>query len=282
MITTKTIGKLSFSADENGAELHSLKFDGEEYLWQCGDAWKRYAPILFPFICSPKDRKYKAGGKEYTLPGNHGFARDSVFTLDCESDASVTYKLESSDTTKQWYPYNFLLLVTYEIRNEKLEIRHTVRNTGSEDMYFYLGGHPAFICDIEGGKNFVEYEKPETIVQPTPDGERTVLDNETVLKLDREQFDHDVIMKDMPQSGSVTLKKADGGYVKLSFPDSDCIAVWTATGDPRAQFICLEPWTSVPAYADDEYEDIENKPHAVKLAPKGEYFYNYSIEIGKL
>lgn len=45
--------KLSISADTFGAELHSIKLDGKEYLWQCGDAWKRYAPILFPFICSP-------------------------------------------------------------------------------------------------------------------------------------------------------------------------------------------------------------------------------------
>lgn len=66
--------KLSVSADTFGAELHSIKLDGKEYLWQCGDAWKRYAPILFPFICSPKDRTYKAGGQEYHMAANHGFA----------------------------------------------------------------------------------------------------------------------------------------------------------------------------------------------------------------
>lgn len=66
--------KLSISADTFGAELHSIKLDGKEYLWQCGDAWKRYAPILFPFICSPKDRTYKAGGQEYHMAANHGFA----------------------------------------------------------------------------------------------------------------------------------------------------------------------------------------------------------------
>lgn len=30
--------KLSVSADTFGAELHSIKLDGKEYLWQCGDA----------------------------------------------------------------------------------------------------------------------------------------------------------------------------------------------------------------------------------------------------
>ncbi|MGN0632297.1 MAG: aldose 1-epimerase family protein [Oscillospiraceae bacterium] len=281
MEITKTLGEISFTADENGAELHSLKFRSEEYLWQCGDAWKRYAPILFPFICSPDKRKYFAGGKEYTLPGNHGFARDSVFTLEGETETSVTYRLESSQTTKQWYPYDFCLYVSYEIKDGRVVVTNKVENTGVGDMYFYLGGHPAFICDIESGESVVEYEKDETITQPTPDGERTVLDNERTLRLDRPQFKFDVIMKDKPQSKSVTLKKADGGYVTLYFPDSQCIAVWTAL-DPAAQFICLEPWTSVPAYADDEYPDIENKPHAVKLGAGSEYVYTYSIEVGKL
>ncbi len=280
MLSTKTVGALQFSADENGAELHSIKVNGEEFLWQCGDAWKRYAPILFPFICSPGGGKYRADGKEYAMPGNHGFARDSVFTLTRETDSSVTYELCSSDTTKQWYPYDFALEVTYEAFDGKLNVTNTVKNTGDRIMYFYLGGHPAFIADIEGGKDVVEYEKPEKIVQPTPNGERTVLDGETVLPLNRAQFDYDVIMKDAPASGAVTLRRADGRYVKLTFPQSDCIAVWTATANPEAQFICLEPWTSVPVYADDEFEDIEKKPHAIALDAGDRYVYKYTIEAG--
>lgn len=280
MLITIKNENLEISADTYGAELHSVKLDETEYLWQSGDAWKRYAPILFPFICSPAGRKYKSEGREYTLPANHGFARDSEFELCSRTDSSVTFKLESDSVTKQWYPYDFRLLVTYRIDGKKVEVSNTVQNIGLKDMYFYLGGHPAFICDIESGKCVVEYEQPETVIQPVPAGERTVLDNERILPLNRTQFDYDVIMKDKPDSKSVTLKKEDGGFVKLSFPDSDCIAVWTATGNPEAQFICLEPWTSVPAYADDEFEDIEKKPHAIRLAPDNTYFYSYTIEVG--
>lgn len=280
MITEKKVGGISFCSDTSGAELHSIKLDGEEFLWQCGDAWKRYAPVLFPFICSPKDGKYRAGGKEYRMPANHGFARDSEFELAAESESSVSYLLRSTEETKKCYPYDFTLTVSYEIKQGVLEVKNAVKNLGGEDMYFYLGGHPAFICDIEGGASEIEYEKPETIVQPIPGGERTVLDGERTLVLDRALFKYDVIMKDAPASKSVTLKKADGGYVKLEFPDSRCIAVWTAC-DPKAQFICLEPWTSVPIYADDEFEDLEKKPHALKLEPNGEYVYRYFIEIGR-
>lgn len=282
MLTEKSCGNISFAADEYGAELHSIKYCGEEFLWQCGSAWKRYAPVLFPFICSPlkNDGKYRAGGTEYKMPGNHGFARDSVFEKLDETDVSVTYRLASSEVTKQWYPYDFELLVRYEIADGGVNVTNIVKNTGGGDMYFYLGGHPAFICDIEEGKSFVEYEQHETIKQPIPDGERTVLDGERVLKLNRRQFAYDVIMKDAPASKAVTLKKSDGGFVKLRFPDSECIAIWTGTA-PAAQFICLEPWTSVPVYADDDIPDIEKKPHAVKLPAAGEYSYSYRIEIGR-
>ncbi|MCD7742068.1 MAG: aldose 1-epimerase family protein [Ruminococcus sp.] len=282
MEVTKTIGNLSFTADEQGAELHSLKLSGEEYLWQCGDAWKRYAPVLFPFICSPKDNKYKANGKEYTMLSNHGFARDSRFELTAQDDAGVEFTLKSNDKTKACYPYDFCLKVIYKINDGELEVKSIVTNNGEGNMYFYLGGHPAFICDIESGECVVEYECDETIVQPTPNGERTVLNNERILMLNRKQFDYDVIMKDHPASSSVTLKRNDGRYVCLRFPQSECIAVWTVTGNKAAQFICLEPWTSVPVYADDEFDDIEKKPHAICLASGEAYEYKYFIEIGKL
>ncbi|SDA25292.1 Galactose mutarotase [Ruminococcus sp. YE71] len=280
MLTTKKVGNVSFTASTNGAELHSIKIGDEEYLWQCGDAWKRYAPILFPFICSPSGKTYKADGKEYHMPGNHGFARDSEFTLVGETDHSVTYELTSDETTLEWYPYDFRLEVSYSIAAGRVFCSFMVTNTGKKDMYFYLGGHPAFACDIEGGKCMVRYEQAETIVQPTPDGERTILDHERVIELTRDLFKYDVIMKDAPESKEITLLRDDGGFVRVYFPNSECIAVWTAT-DPAAQFICLEPWTSVPVYADDEFEDIEKKPHAIRLAPDEEHYYTFSIEAGK-
>jgi len=52
----------------------------------------------------------------------------------------------------------------------------------------------------------VEYEKNEHIVQPIPNGERTILDGEKTITLTRELFDYDVIMKDHPASKAVTLK----------------------------------------------------------------------------
>lgn len=119
--------KLSISADTFGAELHSIKLDGKEYLWQCGNAWKRYAPILFPFICSPKDRTYKAGGQEYHMAANHGFARDSEFTYAGSTKNSVSFLLKDNDVTLAQYPYHFELEVTYSIKGSKVTVTNTVK-----------------------------------------------------------------------------------------------------------------------------------------------------------
>ena len=287
MVQSITNGKMTVSADTHGAELHSIRFNGTEYLWQCGDAWKRYAPILFPFICSPKDKKYRAGGKEYTMLSNHGFARDSEFTALSAADGSMIFSLSSDENTKKLYPYDFRLDVAYSFdmySEHILCVKNTVYNTGSDTMYFYLGGHPAFNCPLEKGLSFddyyVEYEKPETIIQVW-NGTRTILDNESRLPMSRALFDNDVIMKDAPVSSSITLKsdKSCRG-VTLSWDDScKCISVWSPTGDDSASFVCLEPWTSVPVYDDDAFEDIERKPHAIKLEKGCSFSFEYKIRV---
>ncbi|MDE7093425.1 MAG: aldose 1-epimerase family protein, partial [Oscillospiraceae bacterium] len=96
MLYTLKKNNFIITADSFGAELHSIQLDNLEYLWQCGDAWKRYAPILFPFICSPENRIYKADGKEYHMKANHGFARDLEFHLLEQTENSITFQLDSN------------------------------------------------------------------------------------------------------------------------------------------------------------------------------------------
>lgn len=282
MLKSITNGTLTVSADTHGAELHSFILNDTEYLWQSGKAWKRYAPILFPFICSPEGGTYRAGGKEYKMPSNHGFARDSDFTLTGHDHHSMTFTLASSEATRLVYPYDFLLTVRYELTaSDTLTETVTVKNTGKQKMYFYLGGHPAFNCPLDGGRFddcYVEYSKPETLIQ-NHNGERTILQNESCLHLTRPLFDNDVIMKDDPASTSVTLRSlCTSKGVTLSWKEGvSCISVWSPTGDDNAKFVCLEPWSSVPVYADDAYPDIEKKPHAVGLGAGEEFVQSYSI-----
>ena len=117
MLYTVYNDKISISADTYGAELHSIKMGNTEYLWQCGDSWKRYAPLLFPFVCNATSKKYIADGVEYTMPTNHGFARDSEFGLSSSIDTEAEFVLRATDATKAKYPFDFNLFVKYPCKS---------------------------------------------------------------------------------------------------------------------------------------------------------------------
>lgn len=284
MITTIKSDKLIVSVNANGAELSSIKTaDNTEYLWQAGEVWNRKAPILFPFVCNFTAKKYRAGGVELQSPSNHGFARDSVFELVSSNEHSVTYKLSSSEKTKATYPYDFNLFVVYSVKGNAISVSYSVENTDNKDIYFYIGGHPGFNCPINNEGSFddwyIEYDKNENIRQTNSDIDRDILVNENKLCLSRELFKFDVILKDAPASKAITLKsdKSDKS-VRLEYPDGECIAVWSPYNE-NATFVCLEPWSSVPAYFDDAFENIEDKPHAVKLESNKKYTFEYKIII---
>lgn len=277
-------GNVKISADTFGAELHSVQLNGTEYLWQCGDAWKRYAPILFPFVSSPKDRTYKAKGKTYKMKANHGFARDMEFSFDSKTEDSISFVLCDNEETLAQYPYRFKLTVKYTALENGVKVENIVNNTGSDDMYFYLGGHPAFNCPITENESFddyyVEYEKNEHITQNIGGETKVLVDDENIIDISRKLFDNDAIILDEPNSKAVSLKSKKSNHsVTVEYPQSHCIAVWSPTSDDRASFVCLEPWTSVPVDLDNDYENIEEKPHAVKLEAGSEFGYSYTIKV---
>ncbi len=264
MLHELTNGSLTIKADTFGAELHSIQLNGLEYLWQCGDAWKRYAPILFPFVCSPEGRKYNADGKEYTMKANHGFARDLEFELEAKDENSIAFVLKSNPETLAQYPYEFRFVVKYTISGNSVTVSHTVHNTGNKTMYFYIGGHPAFNCPLEAGETFtdyyVEYEKNEHLTR-TIDGKAvTLVENGNIVPVTRELFDYNAIILDTPNSDKISLKSHQSLHsITVEFPEAKAIAVWSPMQNNDASFVCLEPWTSVPTNYDDAEKDIEKK-----------------------
>lgn len=287
MQTTICNEKIKAVIDSFGAELHSLKLGETEYLWQAEPTvWKRHAPVLFPFICNTDSKKYFYNGKEYSL-SNHGFARDSEFELVSGTADAAEFLLKSSDTTKAIYPFDFELYIKYSVQGNKLTVTYTVRNTDNKDIYFFIGGHPAFRVPLEAGESFedyyVEYEKEEKLVQEFNGKTTVILDNEKKVPLSHELFANDVFMKDAPDSSWVALANKNGRKVKLNYDNNGCIAVWSSYFadkelTEKAEFVCLEPWSSVPVYCDKE-EDITAMSHALKLEPEKEYSFEYSIEL---
>lgn len=268
----------------SGAELCSLTdSDGNEYIWTAEDVWKRHAPLLFPFVCNTRSKKYTVNGAEYAL-SNHGFARDTEFSRAGSTDNSVTLKMTSTEETKKSYPYDFELTVTYSLEGGKLNTACEVKNIGSGDMPFFIGGHPGFLCPFRADKDStfedydVVYEKPETVIQELEDGNITVLENGTSVPVTRELFKNDVFLKDKPVSSSVSLvSRKSGKAVTVSYDNSGCIAVWSPYDD-RGEFVCLEPWAAAPVYCCDT-EELTEMPHAKHIAGGETYRFGFDISI---
>ena len=218
------------------------------------------------------------------MKANHGFARDLEFALTAQDAASLTFTLTENVETLAQYPYRFRFTVQYTALPDGVRVAHTVENPDDKPIYFYIGGHPAFNCPLEAGETFtdyyVEYEQPERITKLIDGKETVLLDNARELPMTRALFDHDSLVLPDPKSTWVSLRSRKSAHaVTVQFPESRCITVWSPIGDDRAAFVCLEPWTSVPTDYDDASPDLEQKPHAIALAPGESYRYAYEIRL---
>lgn len=151
---------LKIVVSSKGAELQSL-FDKEmnkEVLWY-GDEkfWKRHSPLLFPNV----GRHYKNccyyNGRRFDTD-LHGFAKDSEFICIKQEDNLLTFSLRDDEATRAYFPFSFVLNVTYRLTERTLEVVWDVENNNEEKMYFTIGGHPGFNVPILEDTRQTEYK----------------------------------------------------------------------------------------------------------------------------
>lgn len=151
---------LSLTVDTHGAEAVSLKnAAGEELLWQADPAaWKRHAPILFPWTGKLKDGSFTHGGKTYK-GGQHGFARDVEHTLLKAGGDTIQLELRPDEAMKaEKFPFDFVLTSTFRLDGKTLHHTLTVSNPGAEELRFGIGYHPAFQVPFDDNHTVEDYE----------------------------------------------------------------------------------------------------------------------------
>jgi galactose mutarotase-like enzyme len=279
---------LSITADNSGAELRSLFYKPEqkEFLWQGNAAWwPRSAPILFPIVGKLNNNTYRFKGITYQLP-QHGFARDHEFLLTEKHTNKIVFTLHSNEATLKAYPFEFVLLISYELFGNRLITSYEVKNTGKQDMYFSIGAHPGFNCPFNNNEHFsdyfLEFEKEETLDryllnEGTFKGNtERVMTSTKILPLHEELFLKDAIVFKNMQSTFVNLKsKLSGSSLKFEFKDFPYFGIWTK---PGATFICLEPWCGI-ADNKDFNGDLKEKEGIIRLPQGNNFIRSYSIEI---
>lgn len=275
---------LTVTVDTLGATLHSIKKDGNEYLWQ-GDpaSWNHQDVNLFPCVGRLYEGKYRFKGKEYPMTP-HGFCKNAEFELTGKTDTSLCLTLRDNEQTRSCYPFSFVFHVRYSLQDNRITKTCQVENPGKDMMYFGLGSHPGFNIPLDGKGDFsswffefplechprrVCFDHSSWLLAPErPD---YPLLEESKLPLCHALFDYDaIVLEGTPKT--VTLRsQSSSRSVTVDFPQMPFIGFWH-TPHAEANFVCIEPWLSLPS-CNSSMEDLETQAHLVHL-PGGETYEN--------
>ncbi len=242
-----------------GAEIQSMTTaEGLELMWQADKAiWGRHAPLLFPIIGRLKDQQYTLDGEVISIH-QHGFARDTEFTLVQQDESSATFTMEDSESSRKVYPFAFSLTVSYTLSGNKLTKRHTVVNRSDKVLPYEIGGHDGYRTSLLPGEEMSDYyvEFPgQTAIHPFGMDEHCFL---TPEKLDYALTDgalplppkvgglDTVVLENLPVHQVTLANRKNSVRVTVDFPEFDYLGIWTKPVDFDTNYICIEPWTTLP------------------------------------
>ncbi len=279
--------QLAVAIKPKGAELCSVKGvkNGLEYMWQADPAvWGKHSPVLFPFVGTLKNDTYFFDHKAYAI-SRHGFARDREFMVESRTSNEIVFLLASNADTKAVYPFDFEFRIRYQLEKDTLYVTYEVSNTGTNRMFFSVGGHPAFALPLEKGAAYNDYQLVfETAeeagrwpimeggligLQPDP-----LLDNSTILPLTKELFSKDaLVFKDL-RSSVVSLRSDTypHGWT-FDFTDFPYLGLWAAKG---GDFVCVEPWCGI-ADSVAHNQQLETKEGIQSLLPEQAFSRTWSV-----
>ncbi len=277
---------LKVAVNTLGAELTSLfnKATEAEMLWQAdANVWGRHAPVLFPFVGRLKDGVYHYEGKTYEM-GQHGFARNMPFETVFKSPTRLEFLLTSNEASKQHYPFDFELRLTYELQENKLIQSYQVANVGEKPMWFSIGAHPGFNLEGAFSDYRIVFGAPEPALMRTTlqEGllntpELVTLQNDCELPLHHDLFAKDALVFEHLNSEAITIKRLDENALTMHFSGFPFFGIWTQS-TVRANFVCLEPWCGI---ADTVTASgiLQEKKGIMSLAAAEQKSFQFDIEV---
>lgn len=277
---------LKVSINPRGAELTSVvnKATGLEYMWQADPAvWPKHSPVLFPIVGMLKNGEYKYKGKNYELP-RHGFSREKMFQVTSAGKDEAVFTLVDDEETRAVYPFQFRFRLKYSLFDNTVSVTYEVLNLSEGDMFFSVGGHPAFRVPLTDDTDYNDYLLEFDAVENEPrwpvskDGlietsSHPMLSNTRALPLTRELFNQDALVFKSLVSKSVTLRSDRTAHgVKFDFTGFPYLGIWATKG---ANFVCIEPWCGV-ADPVNSNQDFTSKEGINRLAHKDRFTRTWS------
>lgn len=279
-------GILTAQIDPLGAELVSLKdSENREYMSDGDPAfWTGRAPLLFPIVGRLKDDTLTHDGTNYTLE-KHGFARRNRFEVIEQSAARVLFRLRDSSASRTAYPFAFELEMLFALRDTRLSMRATVRNTGESVLPFSFGYHPAFAWPLpDGGEKLghvFQFAEEEAAPIRRLNGDGLVARSEPSPVVDRtlalrsDLFVDDAIIIDELASHALTYQSPSGPSLDIAFDNLPMLGIWQK---PGASYICIEPWAGI-ADADGFEGEFADKRGVMTLPQGGERQFTMDVTV---
>ena len=260
-----------------GAQVKSVvrKCDNVEHIWQADPAvWGYHAPILFPHCGKVVDGKIEAKGKVYES-GQHGFARLMEHEFVDQTADTIVLELCSNAETLAKFPYEFRLVSTFTLEGDTVHHTLTVENLDAEKLPFGIGYHPAFTVPFDDKHVATDYElrfsetESPICINNLPTGLMHgdlyhLPTNIQSLPVDENLFANDShCMVNLKSSTLGLYEKGTGRGVVCNIEEFPYTLLWSKPGVP--QFVCIEPWHSLPSPENGSIKWEEKAAAAVLL-----------------
>lgn len=210
-------------------------------------------PILFPICGNLPDNTYTHKGQQYTLK-QHGFARDMPWEVTdsvTQDLVSLTLVLNSNDSTRAVYPFDFQVAFTYQLLGNTLELRQRYTNHSAEPMPFSTGLHPYFAAS---DKTHLKFEIPGDQYYDQRAQETHSFSGD----FDFSRDEIDASFQQLSDRSATVTDSNSQLQLKISWDNTySTVVFWTVKGK---DFYCLEPWTA-PRNA------LNTGEHLIQLAP---------------
>ena len=261
-----------------GAQIKSVvrKCDGVEHMWQADPAvWGYHAPILFPHAGKVVGGVIEAKGKTYEA-GQHGFARLMEHEFVDQTEDTIVLELCSNEETLAKFPYEFRLVSSFTLEGDTVHHTLTVENLDSDKLHFGIGYHPGFAVPFDDKHvatdyelRFSEVESPICInnlphglvhgnIYLMPANIKAIPVNEYIFANDSH------CMVNLKSQTLGLYEKVTGRGVVCNIQEFPYTLIWSKPGMP--QFVCIEPWHSLPS-PEGGSKNWEEKPAAAVLNP---------------
>ncbi len=276
--------ELTIAIDSMGAEIVSIQnTKGTEFIWQ-GSIWPKHSPILFPWAGRFKNSHYYYKQKKYTAP-IHGFLQKIEHQIINKEINAITLvaKCKENDI----YPFSFTFEQHFVVEGNTVSHSVKVINTDSQTMYFGLGFHPAFNCPFSKNKKaedysivFEEIESPEILLmeEGLPNHKKELyFENKNSIVLSNTLFMNETLCFEKLKSKRVTLQEKDtNSKIVVTLENIPYLLFWSPA-TPTLEFICIEPWMTIPDYSDASLELTEKK-QLLKLEKGKTFETSFSME----